>query len=257
MPSTLSDNVLKKIEEEKLTPKPRWQFLLRRSTLWGVAIAALIVGGLATSVILFVVTYNNWDLYHYVHDGKLFFIARSLPYAWFLLLGVLLFVAEYNIRHTERGYRYTIHTIVFGSMALSVVLGGGFYMLGVGEALDDHMTDRVPYYTRVANPTGALLTKPERGVLGGVVVSVPMSEEQFELKDFHGKLWVVQLQEVQEINGVRVQVNRKVLVVGEKHDDDTFIATRIRPLHPSRMKHDHDREPQPRAPFPIEPVHVN
>jgi len=37
-----NDNVLHKIKEEKISPKPRWQFLLKNILMWGLGVVSLI-----------------------------------------------------------------------------------------------------------------------------------------------------------------------------------------------------------------------
>jgi len=130
------DKVLETIEKEKISPITKRHFLMRECSIWGVALVSLVVGSLAFAVVLYMIINNDWDVYENINDSLIEFIILSLPYFWLLLVSLFIITVEYYLKHTKKGYRYQIHTIIFVSVAGSVVLGTLFYNIGLGRAID-------------------------------------------------------------------------------------------------------------------------
>lgn len=226
----LSQKVLNKIKEDKLCPTPRWQFLCKNWFIWTLGILALFIGGLAMSVVIFMIVNNEWDLATYVSDSRAVFIAATLPYAWIILLGAFIVLADYQIRNTKRGYRIGTIYLVAGSLGLSTLLGGVFYVAGAGEIIDDAFIKHVPYYADVGNRRGHMMMQPERGVVGGLIVNV--EGQNFELRAIDRTVWMVDSTGAKIIGKVQLVPGRHVIVIGEDMKENSIHAKYVKELRP-------------------------
>lgn len=215
MDINISDKIIEKIREEKITPKPRWQFLLKYYVFWTIFGASIIVGSLSFAVILHTTLENDWDIYRYLDKSLFEYIFISLPYFWIILLAVLLWVAYYDYRHTKTGYRYQYYWIVLGSILISFILGLGSLRLGIGKEIDEIFARNIPYYNGTLKHKKEVWSHPEKGLLAGRIKTI-IDEKDFNLEDFKGEIW-----EIRESNIVwheTPKIEEEVKLIGEKSD---------------------------------------
>jgi len=227
----LGDRILQKIKEEHIAPKPRWQFLLKDYFIWFLFLIALLLGSLAFCVALYVLSSNDWDLYHYLHTTLVGHILISIPYLWIGFLALFVCIAYYNFKYTKSGYRRETYFIVGLSVVGSLFLGGFLYTLGVGEKIEDFVAASVPVYEKIACCSNRkdIWDQPANGLLAGEIVSV-MDERNFELKDFSGSAWQIQEDDdTLEYDPLRIQPGEEVKIIGEKRQEFVFWAREIRP----------------------------
>ncbi len=236
--------VLKKIKEKKITPKPRWQLLLKNYVVWGFGIVSLVIGTLAFSVVIYMLKNNDWDIYDEISGSFLQFILMTLPYFWFVFLFIFILVADYNIKHTKKGYRYSLTTIVIGSVVLSIILGGLLHNMGMGQAIDDELSNLAPFYPELINRRMRMWANPDHGLLAGVITSVE-ARDKFLLNDLHNKIWNINAQGAIIPPFIKIEVNERVNMIGEKINEDDFQAKIIRPMGPGRGFFEY-RSPMPR-----------
>lgn len=230
MTEDISKKILDRIKEEKICPTPRWQFLCKNWALWLMGAVTLVVGGLAVSVIIFMTSNNEWELAGHVANGKLFFLMATLPYAWLLLTAIFIFLADYQIRQTKHGYRFSSLWLAVGSLIASTLLGGVFYVAGAGEIIDDAFIRHVPYYSEVGNRRGYVLMQPERGIVGGLIINV--ADSNFEIRAMDRSVWMVDSGNAQLIGTVEIMPGRHVIVIGESDRQNFIEAKFIKELLP-------------------------
>lgn len=116
---TLKDKIMSDIYDERITPRPRWQFIALHILLWSICIVTLLVGILAVSFVFFEI-HTPERLYMNFMGDKPMMILRILPFIWGIGAIIALIVAYYLFSRTGRGYRYSIVTLlsilVFGSL---------------------------------------------------------------------------------------------------------------------------------------------
>lgn len=225
-----NDNVLQKIKDEKITPKPKWQFLLKNSLLWILGILSLILGAVATSLIFYMIFGEEMVFYHGGHNifEALFFL---IPFFWIICLAIFAVSVFYYIKHTKKGYKYSARTIIFSIFVISVIFGGALSVLGVDQIIDDVLGEKAPMYDRVINPRMDYWSNPSSGRLTGIVVS----EEQpitYYLIDRNGESWVTQVNKKEE--GRKIIVGHPVRLIGEKVGDHSFVIEKVMPVGPGR-----------------------
>lgn len=225
--------LLEKIKEEKIAPKPRWQFLLKKYVVLVSGVAALIIGGLATSVTIYFFQDNGLNVYQKMDGSPLKFIFLTMPYFWLIFLAFFIFILYYNLKHTDKGYRYSIAAVSAVSIILSLFLGVIFFQLGIGRLIDDVLGERTPLYSSVINQQIAFWDAPEDGRLTGLVVS-QISESEFILLDMDRQIWqVITAPEYFFFPGI-IQIRRPIRVIGVKINDQVFQAREVMPVGPGR-----------------------
>jgi len=269
--------ILAKIKTNKMAPKPRWQFLLKNYVVWLAGLLALLIGAAAVSVMIYLFKYNDWEIYEQTHKTLAEFFLLTLPYFWFIFLGFFVFVVYYNLKHTKHGYRYPLSVVILAPIALSIILGSGFFLIGWGERIDNVLGRQAPLYDRVINRQLAFWFNPEEGRLTGVVVDFAEGEEElFYLIDPAGNHWEISRQIDQTLIDQALnkhlreflEVGGPVNLIGQIITDGKFQAKTIKPLMPGRgffmRPKIRERHPDcfenncrpPRPPFKISPQNL-
>jgi hypothetical protein len=199
--------VLSRIESEGVQVTPRAHFLLREGVVWAVGVLSVILGALGVAAIIFTARYAEWEYYEATHDTLLTFGVEVMPYTWILALLVFAVLAYESVRHTKRGYRYSVLTLISVSVGTSVLFGGLLYVVGAGPFIDAHLGARIPLHRSLAETQLRMWDKPERGVIAGVVTEVSEARDAFTLRSPSQVLHTIRMDDLDEDT-------RSVVVVG-------------------------------------------
>lgn len=219
-----------KIKQEHIAPRPRWHFLLKDYVVRATGTLALLVGSAAVSVMIYLFKYNGWEMQEETHKTFLEFFLLTLPYFWFIFLAFFIFLLYYNLKHTKRGYRYPVWFISIAAFLASVILGGIFYLAGLGEKIDIVLGEKAPLYEKVINRHFDFWFNPAEGRLIGVVLSKD-GEQTFQLLDPSNNEWQVSVQD-DKFPLERLRVKEPVNLIGKVTGDNEFQAEIIRPVKP-------------------------
>ncbi|MFA5994455.1 MAG: hypothetical protein WC823_05850 [Parcubacteria group bacterium] len=224
----LIKKTLNRIQQEHITPEPRWLFLVRKFSSWLGVVALLIVGAIAVSAAYALLSQLDWDLYHAIHQNMFFYGASMLPYPWLVILGVFLAVAIWGVRKTENGYRFGWSKIIGLVLGGLLLLGLFFSFFGFGNRANSIMSGRIPYFMQYTMTKEIQWMQPEEGLLAGTILT--MEKNQFALADLNGKKWVIDFDGQTLIRpAVDFSVGQMVKLVGNRKDGQNFQATEIRP----------------------------
>lgn len=223
----ISTQVLEQIKQEEVKPKPRWTFLLKDWVLWGTGAIAILLGALSLSVIFFVVKTNDWDIYHHITAQPFGFVLESMPYLWLIVLGLFIFIAQYQMHHTNNGYRYPLSAVVLVLIGISAIGGILFSRFGLGKVIHESLEGRSPLYRQLASPKTQRWAKPMDGRLAGEVLSI--ESDEFMLLDINDQEWEVYLPEEPLFHEYLPEVGERVRVLGEEFGSFTFKAKQILP----------------------------
>ena len=227
MDKDISQKVLEEIKDRKIEPKAKWQFLLKDSLVWVLFGLSIFIGALATAAAIFNIKFSDWDIYDRVPGGRFGFFMEVLPYFWVIILLALVGAAYYNFKHTKKGYKYNIVSIILLSLVTSLVLGGVSYSLGLGEKMEYRATEHLPFYKGLEGRRMHMWEKDSDKLLAGEIVKV--YEKKFDLKDLKSKLWEVETEEAEVMHMVILREGEKIRMVGERQDGQIFVAERIMP----------------------------
>ncbi len=215
-----------RIESEHVTPRPKWQFLLKNWVFWLFGILSIILGSISFSTIIFLFVDHDATARTYLNESIFEDILQTIPYLWIIVLLILIGISQYAVRHTDRGYRYRTSRVIAGVVSGSILLGSVFSLLEVGEQVEDFLILRAPYYDELTYTTRDTWSHPERGLLGGTVTEAVTGTE-FGLKDFHNKIWRVDLGHIEPTEAALIKVGSTIKIVGSQEDVATFRAARI------------------------------
>lgn len=227
--SGLTDKILNKIKDGHMSPKPRWQFLLKNYVVWLIGILALLIGAASVSVMIYLFRFNDWEIYEETHKSLAEFFLLTLPYFWIIFLALFVFIVYYNLKHTKRGYRYPLYIVILAPVSLSIFLGTIFFTLGCGEKIDSILGSQAPFYDIVINRHVDFWSQPGEGRLAGLIISEP-SDSHFILLDRNQKEWTVILETENFLSPVEaVVIGQPVHLLGEVVGENEFQTVRVIP----------------------------
>jgi len=190
MNEQLSDQILEKIDARKITPLPRWRFLLLRVSFWILAVFSVIIGSLAIGAMFFILIdfYLNgfWTVSHEVTE-----LLLIVPYVWVIVFILFIIISQISVRHIGKGYRYRLLTIVSTNIILSVIFGSILTYAGVGKMVHQYLNN-IPLYSSAIYDSKDAWDRPVIGRLSGIVVSV-VDGNNFSIMDWNKHIWGVSL----------------------------------------------------------------
>lgn len=235
----ISQEVLDKIKDIK--PKPRWEFLLKNYSIWLLGLVSLLLGSLAFAVILYMMINNDWDVHQYIAGSMSQFILLTLPYFWLIFLGLFILAAHLNFKYTKRGYKFSFFKVALGSIVISMLFGAFLHNIGVGQAIDNIMAKRMPFYKELINKRQQIWLQPEQGLLAGIVIGV--GNEQTVVEDINGQLWYISDLSTSTPPMFNLQIGDRIRMLGERIDSENFEAHQILPMRGMRWMHNiHERK---------------
>lgn len=224
----ISERVFNTIKERGITPKPKWQFLLKNSLLWVVAIGTIFLGAISFAILVFLFQNNDWDFYQYIHQHLISFLVFSLPFLWMGLFLMFIFLAQYQMKRTKHGYRYSLKYLFGIVLFFTMFLGIIFYQIGFGQAIDEKLASSFTLYKEILSNREMRWSQPLEGLLSGTVLSVQTN--RFELKDFQGKTWTITITPQTHIFPFfHIETTDRLRLIGKQINVNTFEAQRIGP----------------------------
>src|SRR4030042_1725769 len=224
----ISNEVLKKIKDNNIKPKPHWYFVTKNYFIWSIFGISIILGSFAFGMVLFIIKQLDWDIYHYTGSSFSKTVFISLPYLWLIFLILFTGVAYYNFIHTKRGYRFKFISILLISLIISITLGIGLYFNGFSERLENVFSEKIPYYNRLVYSFEKQWMKPERGLLAGIIIETGLPENNFILMDLDNNRWKIEAGKAIWKGKMTPVIGLKIKLIGKLIDDSNFKAIEIR-----------------------------
>jgi hypothetical protein len=228
--SKLSENILSNIKKEHILPIPKWQFLLKSSFIWTLFVGNIILGSIATAIMLF--QSSTQDLADFHHFWDYFYL---VPYFWVIILGISLYAAIHNFQHTDEGYRLKSSWILGGSIVVSVLLGTLLFSNGHAGRINQFLSNTVPYYSQFADMRKVMWSQPENGRISGKILTINGAEFVLEIKDNNGNNWIVSYKDATIKAAVQLSIGEEIKMLGTVSGNNFFTATEIRPWNGGNM----------------------
>jgi len=168
--------VFARIQEEGITPKPKWHFLMREGVVWSLGGVSVAVGALAVAVTLFEVRNTRWEMYDVAHTSFIDFCMDAVPFIWLGTFALFAVVAYAFVRSTKGGYRYRFETLMAVSLVASGVCGVVLYSTGAGAFLDEEMDAYMPLHHSLVERERMVWESPGEGRIAGIVREVSFAE---------------------------------------------------------------------------------
>jgi len=230
--SSLKNTLLERIEQENYQPRSRWFFRSRECVIWFLWLITVIVGAAAFAVSFFVMTHYQYALYEATHANFLTFIISALPYIWLIVFAIMTFLAVYNLRHTKRGYRYSVPTVLMSSILVSFAAGSTLHFFGLSYAIDSYLGEQTRMYQSQDEIDVALWQRPAEGrLLGREVYSTAEPTRLIIFADEANTRWQMDVSELMPEDIELLQKNKPVRVLGmvTKADYNQFHACGVFP----------------------------
>lgn len=226
-----SDDILQKIKQAKLLPRPKWQFLLKNSIIWFLGLFSLALGSISTSLAFYMIRNDDAGFYGRAGSNFLETLLFVIPFFWLLCLIIFAMAVYFYIKHTKKGYKYSAKKIILAIIGASLLIGALLNIFGFDRLVDDVLGERAPFYDRVINPRLKYWSKPDNGRLTGIIIS-KTSPLEYALIDQESKVWNAMLNN--EIESEKIIIGHPVMLLGEKISDYKFIIKEILPVGPGR-----------------------
>ena len=227
--SKISENIVDQIKKEKVTPRPRWVFVVSNIVLITMLIVTVAMGGVAMSLIYLKLFSLEWNFVTLAGDRGLPHIFEVMPLLWILLLLVLLGAAVWAFERTEGGYRYQPTLVVVAAIFMSMLLGALIYTSRGAEVFENALRNNLPPYEAMEMAKEKKFLNPEQGILVGEFLE-KLSEQQISVEDISEKEWTVDLpnQLARDRRLQTLKEGQPILVIGKKTADQTFEAREIK-----------------------------
>ncbi len=222
-----AQQLMQTLQERAITPRPAWQFRLLRTFKWAIFSLIVLGGGLSFAVILFAVQQTGFELLEHAQHSTLELTLAILPFTWLLFLALSLTLGMYNLRYTDRGYKFGLPQLAFYNCALSLVLGTFFFLFGGGKRLENAFAVHVSLYQSIEEQKTQLWSMPEAGYLGGTIEQA--TPDTIWLSGFDGQRWVVPCQGADVAERAQKSPGEKIKIIGQQAGQQLFQATAIRP----------------------------
>ncbi|MBT4153142.1 MAG: hypothetical protein HOE53_00670 [Candidatus Magasanikbacteria bacterium] len=238
MTNEFEKKILETLKEKDITPKSKWEFLVKDSMFWSLAALTVLLGAVCVSAIAAILHSGDWDIVEKLGHSPMGYVIALLPHAWVIILVGFILLADYYVRHTKKGYTYSLLAIVAVVVIASIALGLLLFRVGVGHDVDEFLAERVPHYNQYGNKRELFLFHPESGVIAGKVIMI--QGDNWNVVDKQKQNWHIETEEARIWGKQRIRVGMHVRIEGEI-EDDTVEAEYIKPLRPPR--HMRFREP--------------
>ncbi|MFA5163308.1 MAG: hypothetical protein WC441_02140 [Patescibacteria group bacterium] len=230
----LSDKIIAKIEEQKIKPRPKWQFMVKKYAVLTLAIASLLLGGLSFSVIFHLLNNQDWTWQSIDRSHFFLLILNSLPLAWLAFFVLFIVVLCYNFRQLKHGYRYPVKTIALSALVTMIFFGTLAAILGINRQVHN-LLNRVPVYQNTFDSRLQAWDRPQAGFLTGRIKE--FNQSGFTLENPHLKNWQVIVSPKTIIDPeLEGEINERVRVFGFVSLPGSFIAQEIKPWERMRPR---------------------
>jgi hypothetical protein len=221
-------DVMNRIECERICPRSRVFFRTKECLVWVVWAFSVLVGALAVTTIMFVVTHHQYAFYEATHSDFFTFTAEALPYVWIVLFGAMALFATFYLRITKRGYRHPLWKILGSSLVFSVAGGGLLHLLGFGYFIDHELGERMDMYDSQEKRDTTLWQVPHEGRLLGTQIdnTSNLSSSTIAFSDIDKIIWNVDVSELSAEERALLENYSLVRLIGQTSNsqENTFYS---------------------------------
>ncbi len=221
-----TQSAMDKILQGEVKQIPRWHFVVKNIVLWFVGFLCIVAGALTVSLVIFTFANSAFVLRDISKHNFFQHIMIVLPLLWIIV--TILFAALFDIfvRHTKKGYKYSLWLIILVNMFLSVIVGIAFYFFGISHIVDDMMNAHFRSYHSVEKRQAQLFNNPGKGVIIGHVTKC--GDEYFTLVTSDNTQWHVIREHIIEFKQNKISDGQRFVVIGKVIDQGIFVACDIR-----------------------------
>lgn len=222
-----ANKLIEHIKTQGIHPVPKWHFVLKKTLVYSVFIAAVLLGALAFSIILFSIQQTDFKILSHITHSRLELFLSLLPFVWIISLIIALLLGVFSMRQTPKGYKVTFIKLAGYNTALSVLIGTGLFMSGGASYLENAFAVHIGLYESIQEKKVALWSMPEQGFLSGQIEKV--YADTLRLTDFKHHIWIVTFKDAFVAPVVRLEKGEVIKLIGKQKNSGNFDAAEIRP----------------------------
>jgi hypothetical protein len=220
----LSNKLIEKISQEKIIPKSKWEFIIRKYSLWGLFIFNSILGAYSISLIIYIL---NEETKLSVNSLREMFVL-SFPYFWLILTGLLISLGYYYYNKTDVGYRTTISKYFLINLSLSLTLALLLSLSGITERFNNIFSSSIPYYAQITDPRVYNWMRPDIGRVIGTIEDIDYEYKTITLEDYSNNKWLIGYESA--FVNTEISIGGVIRVEGQLIENNSIEAFRILPL---------------------------
>jgi hypothetical protein len=227
---TTAEQVISKIDKDCVKPIARWHFVMKNNSFWALWALSVTVGSCAMAATVFVFLNSGWQYHSITHDNLFKFFFDVLPLFWLVSFGLMILFGYYNVRHTNRGYRFSFYLVVVSSVVASLIGGTILYTLGIAGDIDD-LRKPLPFSSPIIFIEEGRWNDTSRGLISGVVKSFDEKKDELILDSFSGEEKILSTRELEMLDISRLSVGSHIRIIGGFDIDNPslFIACAVLP----------------------------
>ena len=198
---------------------------------------SVLLGAAGLAVITFAITHQRLDFIDFFRYGGFGILIGMMPFFWIGFFGVFIGISFWGVQHTKKAYRIPRSLLVFGNLALTIILGTVFYTSDQVEAFERGVVRHMPFMDTVREGRIKRWEKPDKGFAGGEVVSIETGFVQ--VKTRKGSEIQIQIEDAEWRDGLSLdvlEVGQHVRAVGKRIEKGVFKAKGIGPFDPQQAK---------------------
>lgn len=232
----ISKKTLEKIKQNKIGLRPKWFFKFKNYIFWSLFVLSILFGGLSVAALIYQYQKaDSFSAYYYVHHSFLKAVILSLPYFWLIITLVFISLAIYDFYLTKKGYRFNVFFMFIISLILSLILGIVLFYSGIGGKIDEKLNQDFSFYRQINQQKEKIWNQPDRGLLAGKILEIK-DQQIFVLQDLGGVIWEINYQKAKIFGREKIKINEEIKIIGERQNDNTFLAQQIRPYGNSKSQ---------------------
>lgn len=226
----LSESIIKKIEENKIKPKPKFVFILKNSAFWILYVLSIFIGARSFELIIFGLRNVEWDFVSKAGTPKLIPLWQLFPLFWLIIFLFMIIAANLGLHHTYNGYKVRMRNIIIINIILSVILGLVFQGVFDSRRFENQIHKRLPIFNSFDLRREKAWHNPENGILSGTIIEVVKPRKIFILDDINHLRWEVDFSHSDLSKEVEIKKFSKIKMIGAIKEKGVFEAEIIFPL---------------------------
>ncbi len=185
----IAENVIEKIKKQEIRPKSKWFFVLKNILFWFLFFISILLGGLSFSFVLYILFLNDTLVSFYLANNKNVFIV--IPYLWFFSFSFFIIFADYILKNTKKGYKYSLLNLIVITLLITLFLGFVLVIFGFTEKVDRVFLQHSYLYRKYGNAHYSQ-NDPAKGIFIGKFIYDQQDKNLF-FKDIDNNLYEVLL----------------------------------------------------------------
>lgn len=219
-----AEKLISKIKKEDIRQNSFLLLKIKNFIFWLLFLFSILVGSISFSIILFFITEEEFSIYNNIISSGLELFLLLLPIFWLFLFLVIFIVSIFVIKKTKYGYRKSFLFFSF-SFLFSLILGFVLSKTDIGKEIEHIFSEKIPVYKGFDRKKDMFWSRPKKGFLSGIVVSV----KPLIINDEKNNHWEIDIKNKHFPK--KIKIGHKVKISGKKLNDNTFIADKIMPWH--------------------------